>query len=67
MKWWKRALRTFIQSAIGYICVALPAVDWQGDKAALRATLIGIGVSALSGGIAAVMNYLDESGDASER
>lgn len=57
--WVKRALRTFIQAAVGYACVALPAIDWQ-DKGALRGALVGLGVSALAAGISAVMNYLDD-------
>lgn len=57
--WIKRALRTFIQAAVGYACVALPAIDWQ-DKGALRGALVGLGVSALAAGISAVMNYLDD-------
>lgn len=57
--WIKRALRTFLQAAVGYACVALPAIDWQ-DEGALRSTLVGLGVSALAAGISAVMNYLDD-------
>lgn len=57
--WVRRALRTFIQAAVGYACVALPAIDWQ-DKGALRGALVGLGVSALAAGISAVMNYLDD-------
>lgn len=58
--WMKRALRTALQTAIGYICAALPAVDWTQDKAAIRAALVGIGVTAVSAGIAAVMNLEEE-------
>ena len=58
--WIKRALRTFVQSAIGYIVVAIPAVDFSGDKAVLKTALIGIGVSAVSAGLAAVMNLKEE-------
>lgn len=58
--WMKRAIRTFVQAAAGYACVALPAIDW-GNTSALRGALIGLGVSALAAGIAAVMNYLDDT------
>lgn len=58
--WVKRAIRTFIQAAVGYACVALPAIDWH-DEGALKGTLIGLGVSALAAGIAAVMNYIDDT------
>lgn len=57
--WIKRALRTFVQAAVGYVCVALPAIDWQ-NEGALRSALVGLGVSALAAGISAVMNYLDD-------
>lgn len=52
--WMKRALRTFIQTAAGYIVVAIPAVDFQGE--AVKGALIGVGVSAVAAGISAVMN-----------
>ena len=58
--WIKRALRTFIQAAVGYAVVALPAIDWQ-DTGTLRGTLIGLGVSAIAAGISAVMNYIDDT------
>lgn len=56
--WIKRAIRTFFQSAMGYIVVAIPTVDW--NDSALKTTLIGIGMSALAAGISAVMNYIDD-------
>lgn len=56
--WVKRAIRTFIQAAIGYLAVALPAVDFEGDG--LKAALIGLGVSTVSAGLAAVMNIKEE-------
>lgn len=59
-EWVKRALRTFYQSAIGYAVVALPTVDWSADKAILRSTLIGIGVSSVAAGLAAWLNYIEE-------
>jgi hypothetical protein len=52
----KRALRTFLQTAIGYITVAVASVDFA-ETSALKATLTGIAVSAIAAGIAAVMNY----------
>lgn len=53
--WLKRAIRTFIQAAVGYAVVVVPNVDFN-DTSALKTTLIGIGVSAVAAGIAAVMN-----------
>lgn len=58
--WVKRALRTFAQTAVGYIVVAVPAVDFGGEKAAIKTALIGIGVSAIAAGMAAVMNLNEE-------
>lgn len=58
--WIKRALRTFVQAAVGYAVVALPAIDWQ-DTGALRGALIGLGVSAIAAGISAAMNYIDDT------
>ena len=31
--WQKRALRTFLQSAVGYFCTAIVTIDWSADKA----------------------------------
>ena len=58
--WVKRALRTFIQTAVGYACVAIPAIDWN-DTGRIKGTFIGIGISAVAAGIAAVMNYIDDN------
>lgn len=58
--WLRRALRTALQTAVGYIAVAVPAVDWSADKAVLKSVLTGIGVSAVSAGLAAAMNLEEE-------
>jgi hypothetical protein len=58
--WVKRALRTFVQAAVGYACVAVPAIDWSNGGATVKNTLVGIGVSTLAAGISAVMNIIDE-------
>lgn len=58
--WIKRAIRTFIQSAVGYIAVAVPTLDFSGDNSAIKTALIGLGVSAVSAGLAAVMNLKEE-------
>ena len=54
--WLKRALRTFFQTAVGYLAVNVAVVDFSADKAALKSCLVGLGVSAVSAGISAVMN-----------
>ena len=56
----RRALRTFLQTAIGYLAVNIAVVDFSADKAALKSCLIGLGVSAVSAGISAVMNLKEE-------
>lgn len=58
--WVRRALRTFGQAAAGYFCAAIVTVDWTADRAVIRAAVTGIIVSAIAGGISAVMNLLDE-------
>lgn len=55
-EWAKRAIRTFIQTAVGYLVVAVPSVDFSGESKAIKAALVGIGVSAVAAGIAAAMN-----------
>ncbi len=55
----RRALRTFLQTAIGYvitnISLSLTGIDFaNGDV--LKNALIGLAVSAISAGAAAVMN-----------
>jgi len=54
--WLRRALRTALQTAVGYLAVAVPSIDWSTEKSVLKTTLIGIGVSAVSAGLAAAMN-----------
>ena len=55
--WIKRALRTFVQTAVGYITVSIASVDFNADTAVIKTALLGISVSAVSAGMAAVMNY----------
>lgn len=49
-----------MQAAVGYACVALPAINWQ-DEGALKGTLIGLGVSSIAAGVSAAMNYIDDN------
>ena len=56
----KRALRTFVQTAIGYLAVNIADVDFSADQAALKSCLVGLGVSAVSAGISAVMNLKED-------
>lgn len=62
-EWMRRAIRTFFQTAVGYLLVAVPALDFsEGEK--LKPALIGIGVSAVAAGLAAVMNIREGGEDA---
>ena len=54
-EWLRRAIRTFVQAAVGYIVVVIPNIDFS-DTSALKTALVGAGVSAVAAGIAAVMN-----------
>lgn len=54
--WVKRSIRTFIQTAAGYLVVNLAAVDFTGDISTVKKLLIGVAVSATAAGIAAAMN-----------
>ena len=56
----RRALRTFVQTGIGYLAVNIAVVDFSADKAALKSCLVGLGVSAVSAGVSAVMNLKEE-------
>lgn len=55
--WVKRTVRTFIQTAVGYIAVNLAAIDFTAEESVIRTALLGLAVSAASAGLAAVMNY----------
>lgn len=56
----KRAIRTFFQTAVGYIAVNIAIVDFNTDGQALKAAVVGLCVSAISAGAAAVMNLKEE-------
>lgn len=58
--WIKRAVRTFVQTAIGYISVNVVAVDWTADRSVIKTAVIGVGVSAVAAGLAAVINFLED-------
>lgn len=57
--WIKRALRTFIQTAAGYIAVNIAAVDFT-DTSVTKTAIMGLFISAVASGIAAVMNLREE-------
>ena len=53
---WRRALRTFIQVAVSYIAANLCVVDFTAEGEVLGSAIMGLVISALAAGIAAVMN-----------
>lgn len=57
----KRALRTFLQTAVGYIAVNIAVVDFSADGQAVKSAVTGLCVSAISAGIAAAMNFKENS------
>ena len=58
--WFKRSYRTFLQTAVGYIAVNIATLDFTEDGAVLKSAVIGLGVSAVAAGLAAVMNMKEE-------
>lgn len=59
----RRALRTFIQAAMAYLSVNIMVVDFTDDKAIIKSALVGLTVSSVAAGIAAVMNMEDKSNE----
>lgn len=52
----RKMLRTFVQTIIGYIAVNLAIVDFTADKEVVKSALIGLAISAVSAGMSAIMN-----------
>ena len=52
-----------INKAIGYAAVNIVAIDFSASKQVLKTALVGLGVSAVSAGIAAVMNLEEKNND----
>lgn len=57
-----RALRTFVQTALGYVVVNVAVVDFSVENQALKTALLGLLISAISAGIAGVMNIQGGAG-----
>lgn len=53
---WRRTLRTFLQTAVAYIAANMCVIDFTAETEVLSSALIGLAVSALAAGLAAVMN-----------
>lgn len=58
-----RAFRTFLQAMFGYFSVNLVYVSVTDDVVTLKRTIIGFIVSAVSAGLAAVMNLEKEDNE----
>ena len=57
----RRALRTFLQAALAYFAVNIAVVDFS-EKEVLESAVVGIVVSAVAAGLAAVMNLERKEG-----
>ena len=55
-EWLRRAVRTFIQTAAGYISVNIVTTDMT-----VKSAVLGLAVSAVSAGVAAMMNLENEA------
>jgi hypothetical protein len=52
----RRALRTFLQAAVAYLAANAGHIALGGDPQLLERTLVGLAVSAIAAGAAALMN-----------
>lgn len=52
----RRAFRTFLQTAISYIAVNICVVDFTAGADVIKSALMGLIVSGVAAGIAALMN-----------
>lgn len=59
----KRASRTFIQAALAYFSVNLAYVSFTDDKVTVQNAIVGLVVSAVASGVAAVMNLEEVDGN----
>lgn len=64
MKWWnnlkdwqKRAIKTFIQTGISYMAVALPTIEWESVT---KAAVLGVIMSALASALSATMSAITD-------
>lgn len=55
-----RTLRTFGQAALAYIVVHITVIDLTDADEVVKRALIGLVVSAVSAGLAAIMNLEDK-------
>ena len=60
----RRAGRTFVQAFLAYVVVNVAIIDFSAEKAVLKSALIGLAISAVSAGLAAVMNLEVKKDDA---
>lgn len=58
----RRALRTFLQAAVGILAANLALLPWAAESRELKAAVTGLLATAIAAGIAAVMN-MERNGD----
>lgn len=59
-----RTVRTFLQAALSYMLVNLAAADFTENESSIRTVVLGLIISSVAAGLAAVMNL--EKGDTLE-
>lgn len=59
----RRALRTFIQVVVSYILANIVVIDFTSSKEIVKSAILGLIISALSAGFAAVMNMEVKNND----
>ncbi len=52
----KRVFKTFIQAALAYMAMNFAGIDFTGNRDMVKTALIGLALSSISAGIAALMN-----------
>ena len=62
----KKAGRTFLQAAVGYIVANFAFVDFTATKEVIYSALIGLLASAGAAGVAALMNLEKGNGENAE-
>lgn len=55
-----RAIRTFIQTFLANVVVAVPMIDWSKPNTMLKAALFSLVASSVAAGVSAVMNMKEE-------
>lgn len=62
----KRAVRTFLQTALAYFTTNLAVVTFTDDKATIKSYMLGLVISSVSAGVSALMNLEKQDDDEGE-